>query len=996
MSAMKSLSLLAALFLGTTSVFAQGGSGQVHGVVKDASSGDVLPGAIVQLQGTSLGASANLDGVYMIRSVPPGRYTLQARYLGYRSEEAAIEVKAGEDLEHNFLLTLQVIEGQEVVVMAQAKGQMEAINQQLSSNSVISVVSAERIRELPDASAASALSRLPGVSIMNGDQIVIRGIQAKSNIILVNGIRLPSTDINTRSVSLGFFSSSMLSGMEVIKTLTPDMDANYIGGVVNLRLADAPENFHADMLVQGKYNGQDRTYGNYKFWASVSDRFFDNDLGVFVQANGDRQDAGGDVTNAGYAINGSQGYGLAPFRLENFTFNDQTRITTNTGGSVTLDYRLPHGKIVFQSALAHTLANNSDFKYYMDLAGQGGLSYQVSRDKNYRDLLVNAVEAEYDFGPLKTELVLSHSYSDKRTDVRYGDPGDNFNFHSSASNPYVDANGNPASFTSLQLNTLTPGDVMRLQVNATNPVNAAISDWAITRGEAFTERLYAGKLDLTLPVTLSEDLSATFKVGGKFAPSKRTNDLEQKYKRTGDQDFYDAVKYFVPGKVLSNTTPLLLSDIWNTDYERGDYFFNSSYPVKYVVNTNQMDTFLPQATITWNPNRHRSNSERYDFDGRETFAAGYAMGTFNIGPRLKLFGGVRYEHYNMDYKASFVYVTHSVDGVSLMFDTLNTVNRDDNDLLPNVQLRYSITDWADLRLAYTQSLSRPDYQAILPNIYFEPGAAAQAGNTRLKPTKSKNYDISLSFHNNDIGLFTVGGFYKDLDNVFFSTSIYYQNLGLYDVSFPDSSLWMGLGIQAPAKSTQISTFINNNHPAHIRGIELEWQTRFWYLPAPLDNVVLNINYTRVWSDMDYRQVLNIDSTYQDGRFTRHVYLTKDTTRNARLLNQSDHVLNVALGVDYKGFSGRISFNMQSNVITTVGATPELDQFTGAIYRWDVTLKQALPVEGLSLSFDVQNLTHSPTTTYQRFRRVVGEEVSDNVAQTQYYPSFYQLSLRYSL
>ena len=372
------------------------------------------------------------------------------------------------------------------------------------------------------------------------------------------------------------------------------------------------------------------------------------------------------------------------------------------------------------------------------------------------------------------------------------------------------------------------------------------------------------------------------------------------------------------------------------------------------------------------------------------------MATFNIGPRLKLFGGARYEHYNMDYKANFVYVTHSVDGVSLLFDTLNTVNRNDNDLLPNAQLRYSITDWADLRLAYTQSLSRPDYQAIMPNVYFEPGASGQSGNTRLKPTLSNNYDVSVSFHNNDLGLFTVGGFYKNLDNVFFSTSIYYQNLGLYDVSFPDSSTWLGLGLQAPAKSTQISTFINNNHPAHIRGIELEWQTRFWYLPGPFDNLVMNINYTRVWSDMDYRQVLNIDSTYQVGRFTYHKYMTKDTTRNARLLDQSDHVLNVALGVDYKGFSGRVSFNLQSNVITTVGATPELDQFTGSIYRWDLTLKQALPLEGLSLSFDVQNLTHSPTTTYQRFRRVAGGEVSDNVAQTQYYPSFYQLSLRYSL
>jgi hypothetical protein len=148
--------------------------------------------------------------------------------------------------------------------------------------------------------------------------------------------------------------------------------------------------------------------------------------------------------------------------------------------------------------------------------------------------------------------------------------------------------------------------------------------------------------------------------------------------------------------------------------------------------------------------------------------------------------------------------------------------------------------------------------------------------------------------------------------------------------------------------------------------------------------------------MDYMQVKDIDSTYQDGRFTRHVYLTRDTVRNARLLNQSDHVLNIALGLDYKGFSGRISMNLQSNVITTVGATPELDQFTGDIVRWDLTLKQALPLDGLSLSFDIQNLTHSRTETYQRFTRTPGGAIVDNLASTRYDPTLYQLSLRYNM
>ena len=74
MKATKYLLLFAALFLGTSSLLAQGGSGQVHGVVKDASSGDLLPGANVELKGTSLGASANLNGTYTIRAIPPGNF----------------------------------------------------------------------------------------------------------------------------------------------------------------------------------------------------------------------------------------------------------------------------------------------------------------------------------------------------------------------------------------------------------------------------------------------------------------------------------------------------------------------------------------------------------------------------------------------------------------------------------------------------------------------------------------------------------------------------------------------------------------------------------------------------------------------------------------------------------------------------------------------------------------------------------------------------------
>ena len=284
--------LITLLMLGATSLFAQQESGQIHGIITDAASGEVLIGANIILKGTSLGAASDVYGAYRIVGISPGSYTLVVRFIGYKGKEMPFEVTPGANAVQNFALSVEAVEGQEVIVTAQAQGQREAINEQLTSNTIINVVSSEKIQKLPDASAATALSRLPGVSLMNGDEVVIRGVEAKLNQILINGIELPSTDMNTRATNLGFISSNLLSGIEVVKALTPDMDANTIGGVVNLRLREAPAGFHFDVLTQGNYNSSDHTTDNYTFWASVSNRFFDDKLGVFLQGNMDRSDGG--------------------------------------------------------------------------------------------------------------------------------------------------------------------------------------------------------------------------------------------------------------------------------------------------------------------------------------------------------------------------------------------------------------------------------------------------------------------------------------------------------------------------------------------------------------------------------------------------------------------------------------------------------------------------------------------------------------------------------
>jgi TonB-dependent receptor len=1005
------VALMVVLLLGSSCLFAQDESGQISGTVKDVATGAALPGASIWLKGTSLGASSNLTGFYVISRVPPGSYTLVVRFIGYVGKEIVVEVKPGSTFEQNFSLLVQAVEGEEVVVTVQRRGQEAAINQQLSSNTITNVVSAERIHELPDASAAAALARLPGVSLMLGDEVVVRGVEAKMNQILLNGVRIPSTNMFDRSVNLGFISSNMLSGIEVTKAITPDMDANAIGGVVNLTLREAPEEFHFDILAQGGYLSLARSTDNYKLWFSASDRFFENSLGVFVQASADRSLTGDDHGSLGFEQVGSANYGEGVYRTSSATFSLDDNTLMNSGGSIVLDYKLPNGKIILQNNYSHGDNDLATMTDRYNFGGNGSLVYALNRNAFGRDLWINGLQVTNNFGDLKVDLNLSHSSANKYTQIAYGWSGDNVTFGNQV-NAYPfgrSADGQRRTYESL-MQYLTLEGVYGLYINPTDPDSSDFNGWVRAHNETFDEHIYNAALDITLPVSLSNDVSAKFKAGAKVMRMARSDKDWVTFKGTADPQLYGpSVRNMFPGKTLNastNLSRLLLSDIVREDFKRANNFLNGNYVFRAPIDKTIYDIFMSQSQMDWNPKIYWPGTDNNDFWGAELFSAAYLMGTFDIGQDLTIMAGARIEQYNMHYKANFTYVTHSVYGDAFLMPQASldaagistSVDRTDNNIFPNAQIRYKFNDWSDVRIAFTEGIARPDYDRILPRIYFAPGEFAIAGNTRLKPAFSTNLDLALSFYSNEIGLLTIAPFYKKIIDFNYNASIFFNDLGRYDVSFPDSVQWVNMGYtgtQMPPASQKISCYVNNPYPALVRGFEVEWQTNFWYLPKPFNTFVLNVNYTKTWSDMDYQQQLYSVENIKQGRFTIQKYHTMDTVRNARLLYQPNDVVNVSFGADYKGFSGRLSFNLQGNIMTAIGTRPEESSYTGNIYRWDITLQQKLPIEGLSVALSGTNLFNNPIYTYQDFRREVDGPILHNEQSIDYSPRTILLNVRYS-
>ena len=116
------------------------GTGTIKGTVRDRTTRDLLPGANIVVQGTSIGAASDAKGEFVIRNVPPGDQTLVASYVGYVAVTATATVTTGSTVTQDFTLTPTLIEGKEVVITAQAQGQLQAINQQLASSPSTSII----------------------------------------------------------------------------------------------------------------------------------------------------------------------------------------------------------------------------------------------------------------------------------------------------------------------------------------------------------------------------------------------------------------------------------------------------------------------------------------------------------------------------------------------------------------------------------------------------------------------------------------------------------------------------------------------------------------------------------------------------------------------------------------------------------------------------------------------------------------------------------------
>lgn len=250
--------LIAILFILPVQLFA-GTTGKITGTVKDAESGQPLPGVNIIIEGTTIGAATDLNGNYIILNIPPGIYTVKASMMGYTAQRYT-EVKISVDLTTtvNFDLRSKVLDvGEEVTIVAERP----LILKDITSSRAL--VATEQIQAMPVENFYQVLELQAGVVQGSGGEIHVRGGRSSEILYLVDGISV--TDPYSSSMAISVENNAI----QELEMVSGTFNAEYgqaMSGIVNMVTKEGGS----------KYTGEIRGYiGDY--FSSHNDLFYNID-----------------------------------------------------------------------------------------------------------------------------------------------------------------------------------------------------------------------------------------------------------------------------------------------------------------------------------------------------------------------------------------------------------------------------------------------------------------------------------------------------------------------------------------------------------------------------------------------------------------------------------------------------------------------------------------------------------------------------------------------
>ena len=922
-----------ALFLGglTTPLSAQA-TGAVEGYVYEDGTRTPVPGARIAVDGSNIGSLTNPDGYYQIVGVPAGSVTLIASSFGYAERTADVTVLAGQTTDQDFFLPNEAFQVEGVTATGIRRGQVLSINEKRQNLSVVDAVSADEIGKLPDLNVAESAQRIPGVTIRTdrgeGRFISIRGTAPNRNNVTFNGQPVASA-AGTRATALDLVPAEMVSSIEVQKAVTPDMDANALGGSVNINTLtafDRERSFFFSGFLYGMVHEQTTDWGTTQFPFRgnllAGTRFGpDESWGIVASGSASRRTFNTSIASPSEweEVDGI----VAPNEFEReVEDNDRTRYAVNTN----LDWRpseTTQAYARFQFSQFNDQFTNTEVQY------SGGDPIPTSETEGRLEgfeVQLDIPTTEIDEALTALTLGLDQQFASDFTLNLAGTWSQGIRERLTFQPEW----GEDQDFA---LRYDVGGDFEDLffddYASVSNPDNYLYTEMDI-EFEDLVENTYQAGADLRWDFRSGGNIGF-LKFGGQFRLRDKDIDRNENPWAGGD-------------------TPVILTP-WSTDIP-DPLQGGAEIPV-----TGDVDEFLvffdeqqPGGGEFFDLDPVESAEEEVEVDAivTEDVYAGYIMGSYQAG-KLTATGGVRMEATTTTSERYRFVNDPTFDNAQI---SLQEAENDYIDWLPSLHLVYRFTDRFQARGAWSNTIGRPDYEelAAFQEVEFEelnPGVwqgAIEEGNPNLDPLRSMNFDLSLEFYPSPGTLVSVGGFYKRIQDPIYT--FVREEDDLLGSAFPEEFRDEIPGFDERFFDEVEFVQLRNADEGSLLGLEVSYLQIFDFLPGLLSGFGLASNLTVMQSDVTVPGREDEDLPFFD---------------------QSDLVFNVAPYYQYGPVELRAAFNYQGEFLDAVADDAIEDIYGDERFTIDLSGRYELLDQRVQLNVYVRNLTNEAEREFQGVR-----------------------------
>lgn len=707
--------------------------GTISGVLLDKDSGNQsLPFANVLIKGTKIGANTDIDGKYTI-TIAPGNYTIQFSFLGYESAEAQVTVVANETVTLNNSIGSGSYTLKDVVVKASGGREKETalLLEQKNATVIKQSIGAQEMSRKGISDVEEGLTKVTGISKVDGRGLFIRGLEDRYNNLLVNDLQSPSNSPFKKIIPLDLFPTDVVGVLNVYKTFNPNISGDFAGATVNIQTSQSKSitklnvgfgyttnNNLNEFLLSNDADTSKGTFGMLEDNRALPSVIGSVPNGKKLSPSEYEENYGTenwDVSQTNSPLNSSIGilhaekFGLEKNREISyiFSFNFDNKYLFTEG----VDRTLNLGQGNYDNNLY-----NTQYNYRTTFSGLGGVKYKTDR----LNLVLNSVLIKSTESKIQDQLGYTNSLANTTNNL-------------------------------IRLNQYEETKYWNTQLFGYYKITED-GKHSIKAGGAFVKTSFQQPDRKFITAVKLNETEIDMSYGG--------NNLNRQYLDVnGDIYFSSLLEY--NWKFGNKEKENVLSVGYNSFFTnmQSNYRFLSTkrnIDKRYIAPLNTVSSFINEDTNNGIIYMQEESNGDYKVKLNQFVNAGYVNLFYTLGEKWDLNAGLRAENSNREIK-------YRLQGDP--FGSAYRTKIDDKlDILPSLNAKYLLNDTSNIRASFTKTITRPVSMELLPINYINADATSESGNADLLNSENYNIDFKYEVFPNNKELFAVGVFGKMINN----------------------------------------------------------------------------------------------------------------------------------------------------------------------------------------------------------------------------------------